>query len=389
MKRIKVLHVAGARPNFMKVAPIIHEMNGYPEVFEQVLVHTGQHYDHCMSDTFFRQLELPVPDDYLGVGAGSHAQQTANVMAAFEPVLFRHRPDWVLVVGDVNSTVASALVCCKTAVKVAHVEAGLRSDDRSMPEEINRIVTDHISDLLFTPSEDANVNLNREGIAASRVRFVGNVMIDSLVRMLPSTCGCAIVGELGIRPHQYALVTLHRPSNVDDPERLDELLTVLSRIGCDIPVVFPVHPRTRQRISPARLSALPKPLRILDPLDYISFLTLMKSATLVITDSGGVQEETTFLEVPCLTIRPNTERPVTVELGTNRLVPSTANLLSETARIIAGDRARGTVPELWDGQTAGRIVRVLAEIEGIQLAARAGASITHIVRSAGEAHLSV
>ncbi len=360
MKPTKVLHVVGARPNFMKTAPIMSEMSRYPALFEQVLVHTGQHYDACMSDTFFEQLELPTPNDFLNVGPGSHAQQTAKIMAAFEPVVLRHKPDWVLVVGDVNSTLACALVCSKLGIKVAHVEAGLRSGDRSMPEEINRILTDQISDLLFTPSADANLNLSREGAAADRIRFVGNVMIDSLVRVMHRATESRILEELDLHPREFALVTLHRPSNVDQPDTLEDLFGCLTELARDIPLVFPVHPRTRLRIAELRLPALHPNLRLLDPLDYISFLALMSSARMVVTDSGGVQEETTYLGVPCLTIRPNTERPVTIVCGTNRLVRSTVEVLSAARDVLSNGLCARRIPELWDGKTAARIVLALA-----------------------------
>jgi len=358
----------------MKAAPITSEMARYPSLFEQVLVHTGQHYDVSMSATFFEQLALPTPDDLLNVGPGSHAQQTARIMAAFEPVVLRHKHYWVVVVGDVNSTLACALVCSKLGIKVAHVEAGLRSGDRSMPEEINRILTDQISDLVFTPSPDANLNLLKEGIPADRICFVGNVMIDSLVRMMPLTSKCGVLNELGLKPREFALVTLHRPSNVDQLDTLEDLLSCLTELARDITLVFPVHPRTRLRIADMRLTALPPNLRLLDPLDYISFLALMSSARMVVTDSGGVQEETTYLGVPCLTIRPNTERPVTITCGTNRLVRNTQEVLVAAREILSNGVSRRNIPELWDGKTAGRIVQALtpANLEQVLTSGHAG-----------------
>ena len=306
---MKVLHVVGARPNFMKIAPIMQEMAKYPDEFEQILVHTGQHYDENMSKVFFDDLELPQPDIYLGVGSGSHAQQTARIMLAFEPVLLKHRPDWVIVVGDVNSTVACALTAVKLGIKVAHVEAGLRSFDRTMPEEINRIVTDHIADLLFTTEPSANENLRKEGISEEKVHFVGNVMIDTLVRLLPKTDNRPILKELGLvvgrredvkgnvqtsnSVQRYALVTLHRPSNVDDHDKLREIITALDEIALELPVIFPVHPRARKRIEEWGIKTTR--VQMLEPLGYLDFLTLMRHAALVVTDSGGIQEETTYL----------------------------------------------------------------------------------------------
>jgi UDP-N-acetylglucosamine 2-epimerase (non-hydrolysing) len=344
----------------MKVAPILDEMRRCPGLFEPVLVHTGQHYDDCMSGTFFDQLGLPKPDDFLNVGPGSHAQQTARIMAAFEPAVLRHNPAWVVVVGDVNSTLACALVFSKLSIKVAHVEAGLRSGDRSMPEEINRILTDQIADLLLTPSPDADANLFHEGIPPEKIRFVGNVMIDSLVKMLPLAARSQVLDELGLKPRCFALATLHRPGNVDQPDTLRDLLSCLVELAADIPLVFPVHPRTRQRIADLRFTP-PSNLMLVDPLDYISFLALMRSARMVVTDSGGVQEETTYLGVPCLTMRPNTERPVTVVCGTNRLVAGTAELMAAARQVLAQGSPRKRMPELWDGKTAGRIVQALAE----------------------------
>ena len=348
-----ILHVVGARPNFMKVAPVLHALESRAGV-QQTLVHTGQHYDASMSEVFFRQLGIPDPDINLSVGSGTHAVQTAEIMSRFEPVVIEKKPDVVLVYGDVNSTVAAALVCAKLRVSVGHVEAGLRSFDRTMPEEINRLVTDQLADLLFTPSEDGNLNLQREGIAPEKIHFVGNVMIDSLVRLLPEIERHTRNGL----PQRYALVTLHRPSNVDDGEVLKAILTSLMEVSRDLAVVFPAHPRTRQRIAEFGLNA--DHLQLLDPLPYTEFLALQRSASVVITDSGGVQEETTYLGVPCLTLRNSTERPVTVSLGTNVLIgPDPKELRSKLANILNGKPKKGTIPPLWDGRAAERIANVL------------------------------
>ena len=308
-----ILHVVGARPNLMKVAPVLSALRQYPKI-KQSLIHTGQHYDTNMSDVFFQQLEIPAPDVNLGVGSGSHARQTADIMSRFEPIVLERKPDMVLVYGDVNSTVAAALVCSKLQIKVGHVEAGLRSFDRGMPEEINRLVTDQLADLLFTPSEDGDQNLAREGIPASKVYRVGNVMIDSLVRLLP----VAMEKKLKGLPDRYVLVTLHRPANVDDDRILKIILGYLLELNSQVKVVFPVHPRTRKRIADFGIEV--SKLNLLDPLPYIEFLSLQRRATVVVTDSGGIQEETTYLNVPCLTLRSNTERPITVTVGTNILV---------------------------------------------------------------------
>ena len=357
---MKILHVVGARPNFPKTAPIMLAMARYPERFQQVLVHTGQHYDHNMSRVFFEDLDLPEPDAFLEVGSGSHAEQTARVMMAFEPVLNEHRPDWVFVVGDVNSTLASALVSAKLGIPVAHVEAGLRSRDRTMPEEVNRVLTDQLADLLFTPSSDGDANLVREGIAPEKIHLVGNVMIDTLVRCLPRALERPILATFGLERQGYLLATLHRPSNVDDPATLEEILTGLLEISDRYPVVFPVHPRTKARIAALGLWNLAGRIQLVDPLGYLDFVGLMNSARLVLTDSGGVQEETTYLGVPCLTARPNTERPITLDVGTNRLVASTQDSLARAIRETLG-RPNGPAarPALWDGNAASRIVAVM------------------------------
>jgi len=337
----------------MKLAPVLGAL-GKRSGVRQTLVHTGQHYDANMSDVFFQQLAIPEPDVNLSVGAGSHASQTAEIMIRFEPVVLDRRPGLVLVYGDVNSTVAAALVCAKLKIPVGHVEAGLRSFDRTMPEEINRLVTDQLADLLFTPSEDGDLNLQREGVSPEKIHRVGNVMIDSLSRFLPAACPSKSNGL----PDRYALVTLHRPSNVDEGTILKGILTSLLEISQQLAVVFPVHPRTRQRIAEFGFNTTQ--IRLLDPLPYVEFLNWQRRATVVITDSGGIQEETTYLGVPCLTVRNNTERPVTVSVGTNILVGQDSHRLrQEIARILDGHAKKGAIPPLWDGRAGERIADVV------------------------------
>jgi UDP-N-acetylglucosamine 2-epimerase (non-hydrolysing) len=364
---MNLLIVAGARPNFMKVAPIVHELRRRAALgdtgIRHRLVHTGQHYDRSMSNVFFEELGIPPPDINLGVGSGTHAQQTAGVMLGFETVCQDERPDWVVVVGDVNSSLACTLVCAKLGIKVAHVESGLRSFDRSMPEEINRIVTDALADLLLTPSPDADANLLREGIPRSRICFVGNVMIDSLVANLPRARESSIAQRLGLVPQGYALVTLHRPSNVDDESSLQRIMAALIVLAERQPVVFPAHPRTRAMLERFRIPTLPvaesRPaLRLIDPVGYHDSLWLTAHARFVLTDSGGIQEESTFLGTPCLTLRPNTERPITIEIGTNRLT-CVERLQQDIAALLRQEQPTGRIPELWDGQAAGRIVDAL------------------------------
>jgi len=348
-----ILHVVGARPNFMKAAPVLHALGKRAGV-RQTLVHTGQHYDANMSDVFFSQLDIPAPDVNLDVGSGSQARQTADIMSRFDPVVLERKPDAVLVYGDVNSTVAAALVCAKLRVQIGHVEAGLRSFDWNMPEEINRVVTDRLADFLFTPSEDGDMNLEHEGIPPEKIYRVGNVMIDSLIRLLPAAMQCARNGF----PDRYALVTLHRPSNVDDSQTLKSILESLLDINEDLDVIFPVHPRTRQRIAEFGLNV--EKLRLSEPLPYIEFLALERGAVVVITDSGGIQEETTYLGVPCLTLRSNTERPITVTLGTNVVIGQERNkLASELSKVLSGRAKKGTIPPLWDGHAGERIADVL------------------------------
>ena len=353
---MQILHVVGARPNFMKVAPVHRALASRAGV-KQMLVHTGQHYDVNMSDVFFQQLSIPMPDVNLGVGSGSHGKQTAEIMIGFEALVQERRPDLVLVYGDVNSTAAAALVCAKLGIRIGHVEAGLRSFDRTMPEEINRLVTDQLSDMLFTLSEDGDRNLEKEGIAKEKIFLIGNVMIDTLVRLLP----LAEKVSLDELPQEYALVTLHRPSNVDEPASLRKLLEALAKISSRIAVVFPVHPRTRQRIKDVavNLPASDK-LLLLEPKPYIDFLALQRRATAVITDSGGIQEETTYLGIPCITVRENTERPVTVSEGTNVLVGrDLERLRSELEKILDGKRKPHRIPALWDGKASERIAKII------------------------------
>jgi len=340
----------------MKVAPILAQLRKRAGL-RQVLVHTGQHYDARMSDVFFQDLGMPDPDVHLGAGSGSHAQQTAKVMVEVEPVLAREQPEVVVVAGDVNSTLAVALVASKMGLAGAHVEAGLRSRDWTMPEEINRVLTDRLSDLLFTPSRDGDENLRAEGIDPSRVHFVGNVMIDSLQAALPRARESRIHERLELRRGGYALATLHRPANVDDPRALSRLISALIEVGGHVPVVFPIHPRTRSRL-PAGFEA--KGLKLVEPLGYLDFLALTADARLVMTDSGGIQEETSALGVPCLTLRENTERPVTVEVGTNQLVGTDpAKAVAAAREILLGPVRKGRIPELWDGRAAGRVAEVL------------------------------
>jgi UDP-N-acetylglucosamine 2-epimerase (non-hydrolysing) len=360
--RLKIINIVGARPNLPKIAPLISQMRRYPEI-APMLVHTGQHYDDQLSDIFFRQMGIPAPDVNLAVGSGSHAAQTAEVLKRVEPVLLAHEPDLVLVVGDVNSTIAVSLAAVKLGIPVAHVEAGLRSFDRSMPEEINRVLTDAIADYLFVTEEDAIEHLLKEGRPLTSIHFVGNVMIDALRYFLPIAQESRIGHELGLTHgqdwHHFAVLTLHRPSNVDSLETLNALLGAIAAIAADVPVIFPVHPRTQQRLVQAGIVHHPQ-LRLIPPIGYLDFLCLLSKAMLVLTDSGGIQEETTALGVPCLTLRENTERPVTVSQGTNLLVGTDPrNIIAAARDILAGKRKAGRVPPLWDGKAAERIVEVL------------------------------
>jgi UDP-N-acetylglucosamine 2-epimerase (non-hydrolysing) len=356
---IHVAHVVGARPNFMKLAPV-HGALARRAGMRQSVVHTGQHYDEKMSDVFFRELGLPAPDVNLEVGSGSHAQQTSQIISRFEGVVLGDRPDLVLVYGDVNSTLGAALVCAKLLIPIGHVEAGLRSFDPTMPEEINRIVTDRLADHLFTPSADGDANLAAEGVPTGKVHLVGNVMIDTLVRLLPEAEKRLEDEPLrSWRGREYALVTLHRPSNVDEGASLRAIMAALGELARQVPVLFPVHPRTRVRLEELRIE-LPAGVVLIEPLGYLEFLAAQRYARLVVTDSGGVQEETTFLGVPCLTLRENTERPVTVSTGTNVLVGrDLERMLEESRRILRGEGKKGGVPPLWDGRAAERIAAVI------------------------------
>lgn len=365
---MRVLVVAGARPNFMKVAPILTALQCAEHA--AILVHTGQHYDLAMSGEFFKDLAIPEPDYHLGVGSGSHAIQTAKVMEAFEPVLEASRPDWVVVVGDVNSTLACALVASKLkqqlCCRIAHVEAGLRSGDWRMPEEVNRVLTDRLSDLLLIPSRDARQNLLREGIDEQKIQFVGNVMIDTLISQLPAAQTRNVPGRMGLRRGGYALATLHRPSNVDEPSALVAVLDALREVAAEMPVVLPLHPRTRRRAAEMGLDERLAALCVLDPLGYQDMLSLSDGAAVVLTDSGGLQEETTVLGVPCVTLREHTERPITILQGTNRLAPwpltAQGVVAAFHASLQSGRRANPERPEGWDGRAAVRIVAALAGV---------------------------
>ncbi len=367
-KSIKVILVAGARPNFMKIAPLIRAIKKHNNnqkkghvTTSYKLVHTGQHYDIKMSEVFFKELELPKPDINLEVGSDSHAVQTAAVMTRFESVCLEDRPDWVIVVGDVNSTMACSIVAAKLGIKVAHVEAGLRSFDKSMPEEINRLVTDAISDLLFTPSEDADENLIREGIAKEKIIHVGNIMIDTLVSNLDKARTCKTYNSFDVKEKEYVFVTLHRPSNVDNIGKLTKIFNCLYMLAEDLPVIFPVHPRTKKQLIDNGLwdkANNMRGLNLVDPMGYHDSICLVDKSRFVLTDSGGIQEETTYLNVPCLTLRPNTERPITISQGTNKLT-SLETLEQDLDNLLNGYSLEGKTPELWDGKTAERIIEVL------------------------------
>lgn len=353
---MKILTVVGARPNFMKMAPVILELTR--RNLTQFCVHTGQHYDAQMSTIFFNELGMPQPDVFLGVGSCSHAEQTARIMVAFEKVCLEYTPGLVIVAGDVNSTIACALVAAKLNVPVAHVEAGLRSFDRTMPEEINRILTDNLSEIMFTTEPSGEKNLLQEGMSSRHIHFVGNSMIDSLLTHREKALARRPWEQWGLQPQSYGLVTLHRPANVDDPKALLAIGLALQEISADLPLVFPVHPRTRSQLPPALLNS--SRIQIVEPLGYLDFLGLMAKAKVVLTDSGGIQEETTALTVPCVTIRSNTERPITMSQGTNRLAGvSTAGILSTTHEAIHEISLKGGSPAMWDGKAAGRICDVI------------------------------
>ena len=359
-KPLKVHLIAAARPNFMKVAPLYHVLQRAPWC-APVLVHTGQHYDHNMSGAFLAELGLPAPDHHLDIGSGSHAEQTAGVMLAYEKVCLAERPDWTIVVGDVNSTLACSLVAAKLLIPIAHLEAGLRSGDRTMPEEINRIVTDRLADLLWTPSPDGDENLLREGVAAEKIDRIGNIMIDSFELQRAQIEALAMAESLGLQPGGYGVVTLHRPSNVDQPAVLRTIVAALLEIAEQLPLVFPIHPRSKARLAEfgllERLSAQPA-VQLIEPQPYNAFMSLVVTARLIVTDSGGLQEETTYLGIPCLTLRENTERPITVSQGTNRLIEA-AELAGQVKEILAGRGKSGRRPALWDGRTAERAAESL------------------------------
>jgi UDP-N-acetylglucosamine 2-epimerase (non-hydrolysing) len=366
MKSIKVVVVAGARPNFMKIGPFIKRVVAYNERkgpdapgIDALLVHTGQHYDENMSEVFFRELGIREPDINLGVGSGTHAAQTAAILTGFEAVCLHEKPDWVVVVGDVNSTMACTLVCAKMGIRVAHIEAGLRSFDRTMPEEINRLVTDALADLLLTPSEDAGEQLLREGVDGKKIRFVGNIMIDSLLDNLPQARSSGILDRLELKPSHFVYVTLHRPANVDEQAGLAKLMAGLEELSRRLPIVFPVHPRTRKMLVEFHL--MPRSdnrLQVLEPVGYHASLCLTENARAVLTDSGGLQEEATFFRTPCLTLRGSTERPITIALGSNRLT-KLARLMNDIDAVLAGPERLGQVPPLWDGRTAERSLKEL------------------------------
>lgn len=357
----KIISVVGARPNFMKIAPLHRAFQKYSKTVKHLICHTGQHYDEKMSKVFFEDLELPKPDFYLGVGSGSHAEQTANVMIKFEKILLEEKPDLILVVGDVNSTIACSLTASKLHIKIVHVEAGLRSGDRLMPEEINRVLTDSISDMLFVTEKSGLENLKREGVPDSKVFFTGNVMIDSLAYFKPKVSNSKIHNEFGLELNKYVLVTLHRPSNVDSQEQLIKLIDLLNLIAEKRKVLFPIHPRTKNNLDKfGLLATINSNLILTEPIGYLDFLALTSNAELILTDSGGIQEESTYLGVQCITLRTSTERPITVEVGTNQLLGTDLEKAKDAAlKVLEGNIKVGTVPELWDGKAAERISEII------------------------------
>lgn len=361
---MKILNVVGARPNFMKVAPLHRAFEAHGG-FTSRIVHTGQHYDARMSDIFFRQLEMPEPHVYLGIGGGSHTEQTARIMLAFEQTLKEEQPDLVLVVGDVNSTLACSLVAAKALVPVAHVESGLRSGDMTMPEEVNRILTDRISDFLFVTEQSGLDNLKNEGVPDEKVFFVGNCMIDALVHFREKAASSPVLQDLGLGGQRYVLMTMHRPGNVDHEDGLRRMVELVERLSAHSPVVLPLHPRTRKRLSEvgldARFEAIPQ-MHLLEPQGYLEFLHLMEHAAVVVTDSGGVQEETTFLQVPCITLRPSTERPITITMGTNELMDLDPAAVEARVQALLREGVSGRVPPLWDGRAAERIAGILERV---------------------------
>jgi UDP-N-acetylglucosamine 2-epimerase (non-hydrolysing) len=357
MTRPAIVHmIAAARPNFMKVAPLWHALTAAPD-FMPVLIHTGQHYDPNMSDAIFADLKLPTPDHHLGVGSGSHAQQTGHVMMAYEKIAMAERPDWLIVVGDVNSTAAAAIVAAKLHIRCVHLEAGLRSGDRAMPEEINRLITDAIADVLWTPSPDGDANLIREGVNPARITRVGNIMLDSYEMVRPAIEAADVAAELGLKPSEFGVVTLHRPSNVDGDGQLGELVNALVAVQARLPLVWPVHPRAAKRLAETGLNTklMATGVMLIEPAPYIRFMSLVSNAAAAITDSGGIQEETTYLGIPCLTLRDNTERPITVSEGTNELVTA-ASVFEALQAALARPKSQRARPEFWDGMTAARCV---------------------------------
>ena len=368
---MKIICVVGARPNFIKAAPVVEALRKWPRA-QVRLIHTGQHHDQGMSKVFFEELGLPMPDVDLQVGSGSHGEQTGLIMIRFEAVLKEERPDLVIVFGDVNSTVAASLCAAKLGIRVAHVEAGLRSFDRSMPEELNRVVTDHLSDYLFVTERSGQENLLREGISQDQIFFVGNVMVDTLLKHRDRARQSGMREKLNLSAESFGVLTLHRPSNVDDPKTLEEILDTISEVGKELPIVFPCHPRTRQQLDRSRskhvhdMTKKTSGLIVVEPLGYMEFLSLISEARLVLTDSGGIQEETTVLGVPCLTLRENTERPVTVAQGTNVLVGNNPyRILTAVSKVLNGGCPKGRVPDLWDGKAAERIVDILQARLGV------------------------
>lgn len=362
---IKIISVVGARPNFMKVAPLHRAFKKYSDKIEHLICHTGQHYDEKMSKVFFDDLELPKPDFYLGIGGGSHAEQTGKIMIEFEKILLEEKPDYVLVVGDVNSTIACSLTASKLHIKVIHVEAGLRSGDRLMPEEINRVLTDSISDHMFVTEKSGIENLKKEGVDDAKVHFVGNVMIDSLAYYLEKSAKSEIHSQYGLDKGKYVVVTLHRPSNVDNTDQLEHLVELLNTVAEQRRIIFPIHPRTKKNMELfGYLEKLDKNVVLTEPIGYLDFLALTSNAELILTDSGGIQEESTYLGVQCITLRTSTERPVTVDVGTNQLLGNDLKKALETAlEVLNGNKKNGEVPELWDGNAAERIVETILKLE--------------------------
>lgn len=359
----KIISVVGARPNFMKVAPIHKAFQKYKDTIQHLICHTGQHYDEKMSKVFFEDLGLPKPDYYLGIGGGSHAEQTAKIMIEFEKILLAEKPDLIIVVGDVNSTIACSLVAAKLHVKIAHVESGLRSNDMDMPEEINRILTDRISDMMFVTEKSGLENLKKEGVSDDKVFFTGNVMIDSLVQHLPKADESCILKDYGLTPHNFVLVTLHRPSNVDSKDYLEQLISLLNTISEKRKLIFPIHPRTKSNMTKFGLDGmLHENVIVTDPIGYIDFMALTKNSELIVTDSGGIQEESTYMGVQCITVRDNTERPITVEVGTNQLIGTDLAKVKQAAlEVLSGKTKKGKIPKLWDGKAAERITEIISK----------------------------